>query len=250
VFCLLHNGICEYYRKNYSASKQYFENVFESLKIIEDESSKTSKSSTELIVEYKFTCLNYYAEIAFNNKDVTSLNESVKVIASLNENINDSWRIVQFQKIYVKNYILNNYSQVNGVNEVIQNFFNQMAALSDEIKCSKAFFEDHVDLAIFKHKLNGYSDYSEIIEYQKLIEEACGENSILLLNIFFFYLDRLKEECEREKDNFEKIEKITFYSYKLMKIISYNFTINSKIYLENLKENNRLLDEYTNFNSQ
>lgn len=253
VFCLLHNGICEYYRKNYEMSKQFLEKVFESLKIIEEDnnSNSTNNNNTKIILDYKFTCVNYYAEIAFINNNIGLMNECVKIISSLNQNFDDSWKIVQFQKIYVKNFILINSNDLNSVNDVIQKFSYQLNSLSDEIKSSKAFLEDFIELGLLKFKLNKFLDFSEIYEFQKLIEDRCGENSILLYNIFSFYLNRLKEEYNSPNANlnFEIFERIALYSNRLMKIILKNFTMNTQIFIEHLKDYNITLDKYANFTS-
>jgi ribonuclease-3 len=244
ISCLLHNGIAEFYRSDYQASKFYLEKCLESILLSDIDIS-------EKISESKYICLNYLGEIAFIEKNMTKLNDHTNTILLFEK---DSF--LWYKKLKIKMEILN-YLNIwsnseNCVKEKLDNVNNLIVEYCkvtyELINTNKLIFHDHLQMNILRYTLNkSMYDLSEFKEYEGIILKNFGPNSFLFTYIYELYIEKLSYQYEL-KQSIIIIEKVALYSDKILKIILCNFTISSKIFSRCLEQYNKILDNFTNFN--
>jgi ribonuclease III len=251
IFCLVHNGIAEFRRRNYLMSKNYLEQGFETISLVETE---VDFKLSEEFYDCKYLCIIYFSEIDFLDLNIEGHNKYFHMAQSINFlNTTSELILMQIRKIYLKNFILNNLNSYEKIDELIVNFSNQMNKLSEGAKLSRIFREEHINLKIIKFRFNkNLKDFSELKELEESLTKNYGKDSYLIYHILEFYVKKLQDEILNnsiENKNFQLIEKMAIYSHRIMKILFQNFTVNSKIFCDQLAFYNKSLDNYSNFNN-
>lgn len=250
IICLIHNGISEFRRKNYIMSKNFLEQGFETIGLLEMENDCNLNRD---FYDCKYLCIIYLSEIEFLNQNIEGHNKYFQIAKSQPQSDSCEIRYIQIQKIFLKNLIINNCYCFEKISELFEDFANKFNNLSESAKSSKIFQEEYINMKINKFKFNkNLKDFTELHMLERSVIDLYGKDCHLLYPIFEFFGEKLEEEIIYSSNinkNFQILEKLCLYSYKNLKIVIQNFTVNSAIFLENLKFYNKSLENYSNFNN-
>lgn len=224
LFTILHNGFCEFFKRNYNKSKEYFIGILSNL----------DSENFDL----KFYCLIYLCEVAFIEKDFANFNNYYQILNNFPPEfmLKDIVKMVKFKKISVQREIINN---MNSSNLNIENYFYFINTLDEDHKKLKIINNDMIEMKILNLKLKNNFNSFEVYNLEKELEDKYIYNSPLLIKIYEFQLEGINyyNKIDEEKYN---------YLIKLIKVIFFNFTFNSQIFKEYFKMYNDIIDKYSN----